>query len=139
MSRRKCIACGTTQPSGWSEKDCFHCGKDVAPPEYPLELKDYTPQQKQDIYDQYKKEREQSAQEKLAAKNAEHPRTADGELDMADARNNPLLRTEKEYDPDDITDPKNNPLLPDSTAPKDFGNEKEVDYSRAEHNPLIPK
>ena len=64
-------------------------------------------------------ESKQKHQDARDRKNAEHPRLENGELDM--------------------TDPKNNPLIPGSTASVDVLDDVEdIDYTDPENNPLIP-
>ena len=138
-----CVVCDTSQPATQLE-ECMNCGNKFLLSEHSLDRPDTWPQELKDaVVKKDKAERERTAKEELAAKNAEHPIDKEtSELDMSSELNNPLIPTaenEVQYEPGDMMDPENNPLLPDSTAAKDFGNEKEVDYSRAEHNPLIPK
>lgn len=141
MANDICLECDAVMPHG-EYQQCPTCNGEHLISADKLNPEDLTEEQKQVIIAQDNEKREQRAAKELEAKHVAHPITPDGELDMTDARNNPLIPSGKKPKPekDDMTNPANNPLLPDSTAKTDFGKEeKELDMTNPKNNPLIPK
>ncbi len=150
-----CVVCEKSQ-DGKLVDACIHCGNPNLLSEHSLDRPDTWPQELKDaVIKKDKAKREQRAQEALAAKHAEHPVDADGELDMTHPLNNPLLQTENKIDPDDMESVANplNPytgndaqiLLMRQRNREQMGNQtfdeeqEDRDMSQPENNPLIPK